>query len=75
MDGVSDYQNMITYCVFTIDKNTNLLKLKPVKQVLIAFEMGFNIQQIYGINDALEENKNDLDFLAGGVGEEQSTND
>lgn len=65
-DGVSDYQSLITYCVFVIDKSKNVLKLKPIKQVLIAFDMGFNLQQIYGITDALEENKG-LSFLAGQV--------
>jgi hypothetical protein len=58
--------------VFTIDKSNSLLTLKPVKQVLVTLEMAFNLKQIYGINDALDDNRNDLDFLAGddGDGEE-----
>lgn len=66
-DGVSDYQSMITYCVFTIDKTKNVLKIRPIRQALIAFDMAFNLQEIYGIDDALEENKNALGFLAGEV--------
>ncbi|CAI2374888.1 unnamed protein product [Moneuplotes crassus] len=56
-DGVSDYQNLITYCVFALNKSTNQIEIKPFKQTLVAFDMAFNLQQIYGINDAVEENK------------------
>lgn len=71
-DGVSDYQNLITYCVFTIDKSSNVLALKPIKQILIAFDMAFNLQQIYGISDALEDSKErtPLDFLGGNFAED-----
>lgn len=56
-DGVSDYQNLITYWVFKIDKSKNILELKPLSQVLVAYDMAFNLQQIYGIEDNLEEHK------------------
>ena len=60
---------MITYCVFTIGKSNSLLTLKPVKQVLVTLEMAFNLKQIYGINDALDDNKDELNFLAGEDGD------
>ena len=53
-DGVSDYQNLITYWVFTINKSSNLLELKPFRQVLVAYDIAFLLQQIYGITDAVE---------------------
>ena len=56
-DGVSDYQNLITYWVFKIDKSKNCLEIKPFRQVLVAFDMAFNLQQIFGIDDAKEDNK------------------
>jgi len=34
-----------------------MITLKPIKQVLVAFDMAFNLQQIYGINDAFEDKK------------------
>ena len=58
-DGVSDYQNCITYCTLKIDQTTNVLQINPIKQVLIAFEMAFLLQQIFGIKDTLEEKKGD----------------
>ena len=65
-DGISDHQNLITYWTFTTNKEENVLNLKPIKQVLVAYEMGFNLQQIYGITDALEERKGEsIGMLAG----------
>mmetsp|Transcript_37396 Transcript_37396/g.42949 ORF Transcript_37396/g.42949 Transcript_37396/m.42949 type:complete len:90 (+) Transcript_37396:79-348(+) len=56
-DGFTDYQNLITYCTFMLDKKTNALQIKPIQQMLIIFEVAFVLQQIYGITDALEESK------------------
>ena len=55
--GLSDSQSLITYWNFNKNKTTNTLEIEPFKQVLIALEMGFCLQQIYGISDALEEDK------------------
>ena len=54
--GLSDFQRLITYWVFKIDPASNILQILPHKQVMVAFEMGFSLQQIYGINDALDNN-------------------
>lgn len=56
-NGVSEFQNLITYWDFKIDKSTNVMQISPLYQSLIAFETAFLLQQIYGINDALEDNK------------------
>ena len=64
-DGITDHQSLLTYCQFYLDKKENIINLKPVKQVLVAFEMGFNLQQIYGITDALEEKESGLGMIAG----------
>ena len=79
-DGVSDYQNLITYCKFQINKSTSLLELKVVKQVLVAFDMGFQLQNIYGITDTMEDHKDaDPDDIESGqqcvicISEEKNT--
>lgn len=64
-DGITDHQSLLTYCQFYLDKKNNFLNIRPVKQVLVAFEMAFNLQQIYGITDALEEKQNELGMIAG----------
>ena len=47
-----------------------MITIKSFKQVLVAFDMAFNLQQIYGINDAVEEVKEE-DF--GSMGGDDST--
>lgn len=50
-----------------INKTTSLLQIAPIKQALISCEMIFLLQQIYGINDTLEDNKeqDELKMIAG----------